>query len=64
MNIIFFLRNRGSEKERVEEEMPNSEVRKCSRLLSPVNSLIDQLNHSVMVCRCSLHNSTYYVNTK
>ena len=39
--IIFFLRNTGSEKERVAEEMPISEVRKCSRLLTPVNSLID-----------------------
>ena len=28
------------------EEMTISEVRKCSRLLTPVNSLIDQL------CRC------------
>ena len=46
--IIFFLRNRGSEKERVAEEMPISEVRKCSRLLTPVNSLIDQLHHCVV----------------
>ena len=30
MNISFSLRNRGSEKERVAEEMPISEVRKCS----------------------------------
>ena len=29
-------------KERVAEEMPISEVRKCSRLLTPVHSLIDQ----------------------
>ena len=37
---IIFLRNRGCDKERVTEEMPISEVRKCSRLLTPVNSLI------------------------
>ena len=46
MNIS--LRNRGSEKERVAEEMPISEVRKCCRLLTPVNSLIDQLHHCVV----------------
>ena len=46
--IIFFLRNRGSEKERVAEEMPISEVRKCSRLLTPINSLIDQLHYCVV----------------
>ena len=40
MNIIFFLRNSGCEKERVAEDMPISEVRKCSRLATPVNSLI------------------------
>ena len=28
--------------------MPISEVRKCSRLLTPVNSLIDQLHHCVV----------------
>ena len=28
--------------------MPISEVRKCSRLLSPVNNLIDQLHHCVV----------------
>ena len=47
-NIIFFLRSRGSEKERVAEEMSIGEVRKCSRLLTPVNSLIDQLHHYVV----------------
>ena len=46
--IIIFLWNRGSEKERVAEEMPISEVRKCSRLLTPVNSLTDQLHHCVV----------------
>ena len=46
--IIFFLRNRGSEKERVAEDMAIREVRKCSRLLTPVNSLIDQLHHCVV----------------
>ena len=40
--IIFFLRNKRSEKESVAEEMPISEVRKRSRLLTPINSLIDQ----------------------
>ena len=35
-------------KDRVAEEMPISEVRKCSRLLSPVNGLVDQLHHCVM----------------
>ena len=34
--IIFFLRNRSSEKERVAEKIPLMEVRKCSRLLTPV----------------------------
>ena len=33
---IIFLRNRGSDKERVAEEMLISEVRKFSRLLTPV----------------------------
>ena len=47
-NIIFFLRSRGNEEERVAEEMAISEVRKCSRLLTPVNSLIDQLHHCVV----------------
>ena len=37
---IIFLRNRGSEKERVAEEMSIGEVRLCSRLLTPVDSLI------------------------
>ena len=37
---IIFLRNRSSYKERVAEEMSISEVKKCSRLLTPVNSLI------------------------
>ena len=47
--IIFFLRrNRGSEKERVAEEMPISKVRKCSRLLTPDNRWIDQLHHCVV----------------
>ena len=46
MYIIFFLRNRGSEKEQA-EDMLISEVRKCSRLLT-VNSLIDQLHHRVV----------------
>ena len=45
----FLSENRGSSvKERVAEEMPISEVRKYSRLLSPVNSLIDQLHHCVV----------------
>ena len=48
MNISFSFRNRVSEKERVAEETPISEVRKCSRLLTPVNSLIDQLHHCVV----------------
>ena len=47
--INFFLRNRGSEKERVAEDMPISEVRKCSRLLTPVNSLIDQLHQYMLI---------------
>ena len=47
MNIILFLRNRGSER-KVAEKMPISEVRKCSRLLTPVNSFIDQLHHCVV----------------
>ena len=37
---IIFMKNSGSDKERVAEEMPISEVRKCSKLLTPVNSLI------------------------
>ena len=39
MNISFSLRNRGSEKERVAEEMPISEVRKCSRMLDQIAPL-------------------------
>ena len=35
-------------KERVAEEMPIGEVKKCSRLLTPVNSWIDQLHHWVV----------------
>ena len=46
--IIFFLKNRGSEKERVAEEMSISEARKCIRWFTPVNSLIDQLHHCVV----------------
>ena len=46
--IIFFLRNRGSEKERLAEEMPISEVRKCSRLLTPFHSLIYHFHHCVV----------------
>ena len=42
MNISF------SEEQRQAEEMSISEVRKCSRLLTPVNSLIDQLRHCVV----------------
>ena len=34
--------------ERVAEETPIIEVRKCSRLLTPVNSLIDQLHHCMV----------------
>ena len=45
MNISLFLRNRGSEKEGVAEGKPISEVRKSSKLLTPVNNLIDQLHH-------------------
>ena len=48
MNITFFLRNRGSEKERVAEEMPISEVRKYSRLMTTFHSWIDQLHHCVV----------------
>ena len=33
MNISFFLRKRGSEKERVAEEMTISEIRKCCSML-------------------------------
>ena len=55
--IIFFLRNRGCKKERVAEEISISEVRKCSRLLTPVNSFIDQLHHCVVgTCYCSMYN--------
>ena len=45
--IIFFLRNVGSEKKGVAEEMPISEVRKVLKV-TPVNSLIDQLPHCVV----------------
>ena len=39
LSIILWW-NRGSDKERVAEEMLISEVRKFSRLLTPVNSVI------------------------
>ena len=44
--IYLSFRGTGSEKSRVSrrEEMSISEVRKCSRLFTPVNSLIDQLH--------------------
>ena len=32
----------------ISRKMSISEVRKCSRLLTPVNSLIDQLHHCVV----------------
>ena len=35
-------------RKKVAEEMPNSEVRKYSRLLTPDNSWIDQLHHCVV----------------
>ena len=46
INILFFLRNRGSEKYKA-KEMSISEVRKYYKLLTPVNSVIDQLCHYV-----------------
>ena len=48
------------EKEKV-EDMPISEVRKCFMLITPVNSVIDQLHHCVMYMPMK-HNCRHVVN--